>query len=916
MKKCIGLFVMMFVLVISNDNVLATPLAASIIQQVGSWCGQPTGELSTSVYGGLPPYNYQWSTGSITSSVSGLSQGTYTVTVTDAAGASVTAFGDIDNIQEPPFYCLSVVMAANGLNNGLAVVGLYSHPYGSAQYIPASQVSIMLWNIGTGQTIETYTETCTYPGCGVIYYTFDSLPPGHYETQAYVDFGCTKSVDFYVKEMPAITPSFSSMPACNSTATGKVIGHLNPNPSFNSLTFASDLIGGFSTPPVFSAYKLIFYNGATPVKLYNTRDSVFMVDGFAPGNYNYKIFVGDTFEMNQNPYLHDSVLVSTGSVTVGNDPNCSYVYGKVFADQDKNCNFNSGDFSLSKVLVEFNPGGYSITSDDAGNYLLPLPLGNYSVTQHTPYFYKQLCPDSATYMLNNNVAGSSILLNIADSVSVVPDLIVGVTSGTARPGFDVDYVVNCRNLTPNLVPSQTLTFTADPSLTLVSVNDTPLSVNSNVYTFSTFQLAAFANREIRFKFNVLATTVLGSQLLTLLNVSSAPNEVVLSNNFDTLVQVVSGSFDPNDISVSPPGISSQGYITNAQELNYTINFQNTGTDTAFNVTVVDSLPLSLDKYSLQILGYSHPYSYEFKPGNVVAFHFNNLLLPDSNANEAASHGFIKFRINQTPGNVAGTLIKNSASIYFDYNAPVITNEVLNTIFDCNQMSTVLINDVNICEGESLNGSATTIFQMDVDWFLDATQVATGSFLSLSNVSAGAHVIDVVVSNQFCNVSNQYLVNVYPAPAKPNVSQVSATLTSSQAFAYQWYFTGQPLSGATNQVLNAITNGFYYVMITDTNGCTAMSDSVFVTVVGLSTLTSNGVSISPNPVKDMLQIHSNNNVVCSSIQIFDINGKEIENINVESRQNQLYVNVQKLQAGLYLMKVNKEQESSMFKFIKE
>jgi hypothetical protein len=31
---------------------------------------------------------------------------------------------------------------------------------------------------------------------------------------------------------------------------------------------------------------------------------------------------------------------------------------------------------------------------------------------------------------------------------------------------------------------------------------------------------------------------------------------------------------------------------------------------------------------------------------------------------------------------------------------------------------------------------------------------------------------------------------------------------------------------------------------------------------------------------------------------------------------LYVNVQKLQAGLYLMKVNKEQESSMFKFIKE
>ncbi|HOS47232.1 MAG TPA: hypothetical protein PLG57_01290, partial [Bacteroidia bacterium] len=160
MKKLMGLLAMMFVLVISNENVLATPLTASVIQQVGSWCGQPTGALSTSVYGGLPPYNYQWSNGSIYSSISGLSQGTYTVTVTDAAGTSVSASGVVDFIQEPPFYCLSVLMAAKGLNNGVAEVALYGDPYGNAPYIPSGQVSIMLWNLGTGQTIETHTEMC------------------------------------------------------------------------------------------------------------------------------------------------------------------------------------------------------------------------------------------------------------------------------------------------------------------------------------------------------------------------------------------------------------------------------------------------------------------------------------------------------------------------------------------------------------------------------------------------------------------------------------------------------------------------------------------------------------------------------------------------------------------------------------
>jgi len=48
-------------------------------------------------------------------------------------------------------------------------------------------------------------------------------------------------------------------------------------------------------------------------------------------------------------------------------------------------------------------------------------------------------------------------------------------------------------------------------------------------------------------------------------------------------------------------------------------------------------------------------------------------------NEAKSHGFIEFEINQTANLPDGTTIQNQAAIYFDFNEPIITNRVFNTI---------------------------------------------------------------------------------------------------------------------------------------------------------------------------------------------------------------------------------------------
>ena len=65
--------------------------------------------------------------------------------------------------------------------------------------------------------------------------------------------------------------------------------------------------------------------------------------------------------------------------------------------------------------------------------------------------------------------------------------------------------------------------------------------------------------------------------------------------------------------------------------------------------------------------------------NVLRFEFPYIMLPDSNVNEPASHGYVMFRIQQKPGLQIGDKIRNNAAIYFDGNAPVITNTTEHTL---------------------------------------------------------------------------------------------------------------------------------------------------------------------------------------------------------------------------------------------
>lgn len=140
-----------------------------------------------------------------------------------------------------------------------------------------------------------------------------------------------------------------------------------------------------------------------------------------------------------------------------------------------------------------------------------------------------------------------------------------------------------------------------------------------------------------------------------------------------------GAYDPNDKLGFPRGYDPAHIIEGDTELEYRIRFQNTGTDTAFNVLILDTLSRRLDLSSVRPGASSHSYRFRILDGGVLAFDFPDIMLPDSSVNPAGSQGFVNFRVAQTPGNSIGTEIYNDASIYFDFNEPIRTNQTMHTI---------------------------------------------------------------------------------------------------------------------------------------------------------------------------------------------------------------------------------------------
>jgi hypothetical protein len=139
------------------------------------------------------------------------------------------------------------------------------------------------------------------------------------------------------------------------------------------------------------------------------------------------------------------------------------------------------------------------------------------------------------------------------------------------------------------------------------------------------------------------------------------------------------AYDPNDKHGFPRGYGEQHQIYPGLSLEYLVRFQNTGNDTAFLVVIRDTLSPFLDVASIRPGAASHPYTWDIDGQSILVFTFEDILLPDSTTNLEGSQGFVEFKIAQREDLPLGTRIENRAAIYFDLNAPILTNTTFHTL---------------------------------------------------------------------------------------------------------------------------------------------------------------------------------------------------------------------------------------------
>lgn len=242
-----------------------------------------------------------------------------------------------------------------------------------------------------------------------------------------------------------------------------------------------------------------------------------------------------------------------------------------------------------------------------------------------------------------------------------------------RPGFSTTYYIQGRNEGNTCVEGVEIELDLDYRLSVNTVNAEDYSLNDNVVTVEAGTLCPF--EEFIFTVNVqLSDTVsIGSLLESTATISPVDGDVAIANNVFLFPSTVQGAYDPNDKQVNHHIIHPE-FIQGNHELTYHVRFQNTGTFYAERVVIADTIDPKLDLSTFQLVSNSHDVEIS-NVGNVLYFTFDNIMLPDSNANEPESHGHVRYRIRPLPTLAVGETIQNTAYIYFDFNEPIITNTV-------------------------------------------------------------------------------------------------------------------------------------------------------------------------------------------------------------------------------------------------
>jgi len=361
---------------------------------------------------------------------------------------------------------------------------------------------------------------------------------------------------------------------------------------------------------------------------------------------------------------------------------CSFEPGGVYNKISGNIKFAiNGDCStsqqeqllFSKVNIDDKQSKEYTLTDNNGQYNFFKQKGSYTITPSVEINeYFKISPEFSQFKLLEDAKHDTVIDFCITPVGNHKDLeIVIVPDGCARPGFQSLYSVTYKNK-----GNQTLSGDIN-----VAYNEELLNFdNNNSSTMSTHTDGVLNKKFLDLKpfesrLEVLSFTVnspvqtpavnIGDKLKFVATINPSSEDETPNDNTFEFNQEVVGAYDPNLITCLQGNELKPTEI--GKTLHYTIEFENTGNYPAENIVVVEEIdPKKYDLNSLQILNTSHPMKFRLE-GNKVEYYFDKIQLGEH------KHGNILLKLNSNDALIEGAEVTKQANIYFDYNAPVQTN---------------------------------------------------------------------------------------------------------------------------------------------------------------------------------------------------------------------------------------------------
>lgn len=574
-----------------------------------------------------------------------------------------------------------------------------------AQSLCDPPVHITITNISANSAVVSWTHLQPTGALSEIYIAPSGSPvPGSLTTPMFhvsnsvsifiTGLNCSMSYDVYVRN------------ACGPVS---VAGAWS-----SSVTFSTIDCSGIIRMPNLQACP---ENGLTCFDL--TQNEPAIVNGLTPGSYNLTYFESYQDAVN-NVFANRIAAPVNYCIASGNQPIfilLEYLNGNPSTIYSFNVirNLQSCAGLILDAFFDTNNNGLHDTEEPA------FPLGQYQYEVNNDGNVHQVTAGLSIYHLYDNDSSNSYDLgftidpeyasfyqtgipqmqNVNPTVGMVtygfpitasqPLKDVSVTLSSLdlpRPGFLHNYVITYSNLGNHLIDSGTITFTIDPALQIHTFPE-PGTATPTGFSYPFENLAPFEKRILYVQtiVGLIPDVNLGQLLNSTVAITPIAGETQLTDNSAAITEMVVGSYDPNDkMEAHGEKIITTEFSTN-DYLTYTIRFENTGTANAENVRITDVLDDQLDAASVKMLSASNNYTLD-RVNNSLTWKFTNIQLPPAEVNSEAAQGYVTFKVKPKSGFTTGTVIPNTAEIFFDFNPAIVTNTFETTFVDMLNTTTV------------------------------------------------------------------------------------------------------------------------------------------------------------------------------------------------------------------------------------